>query len=435
MSFEGRPQQNIILFDDDGNPVAVSNKGGIFRLSVDALIDTNGIAADLANRTLVSNQYIVADHVFRYGINTREWSEIEVAGGSIGTIPDQSAAQMSVGTGATDEATLRTHRFYRYQAGKTVSAELTGYISALPSANQVWEMGLRSADDGVFFRLTDSGPEFVIRSSATGSVVENVITQANWNLDKFDGTEGNSPVLDFTTGNIFGFRYKWLGYGRIEFQINETIAHVESNSNIRAEPFVRSATLPLHACLQNDGAATANSASFICAKLDMEGGDIQPAVMNSAGNIAEISVNQTGRPILSIRNKSTFGGVENRQLIVPTLLSSQSDGGSVILSLVLNGTLSGGGGPSWASVGANSSVEFDITANAVSGGTVLQRFYFGQSNNVGSIAIPLDAIFGLKREVLRLDEDGVTPDVLTLFCQKIKGGTTDVLASLTLAEL
>jgi hypothetical protein len=35
MSFEGRPQQNIILFDDAGNPVAVVQDGSIYRLAVD----------------------------------------------------------------------------------------------------------------------------------------------------------------------------------------------------------------------------------------------------------------------------------------------------------------------------------------------------------------------------------------------------------------
>jgi hypothetical protein len=421
---------DINVHSGAGTAIAAINDAGTQRLAVDASINNEGSSADLANRTLVSTQFIIADHVFRYGINSREWDSVTVGAGAVTTIPDQSAARMAVDTGATDEATLRTHRYYRYQAGKTVSAELTGYVEALPSANQAWEMGLQADEDGVFFRLTNSGPEFVIRSSSSGSVVENIIPQASWNTDKFDGTAGNSASLDFTKGNIFGFRYKWLGYGRVEFQLNEIVAHVEANANIREEPFLRSATLPLHACMLNTGAATANAAAFICAKLDMEGGDTPPAIMNSAGNAAVKSIS-TPTVLFSLRNKATFGGVENRLNLVPTLFSVSTETGSAVVELILNGTL--GGTPSWTSVSADSSAEFDIAGTTVTGGRVLQRFFLAQAQD--TLVLDLNTIFDLKKEVLRLSQDGTVPDVLSVNVDKLKGGSTDMASSITFAEL
>jgi len=63
-------------------------------------------------------------------------------------------------------------------------------------------VGYYGAANGIFLELENAVLSFVKRSSITGSVVETKVAQANWNVDKLDGTGPSGITLDITKAQI-----------------------------------------------------------------------------------------------------------------------------------------------------------------------------------------------------------------------------------------
>ena len=87
---------------------------------------------------------------------------------------------------------------------------------------------------------------------------------------------------------------------------------------------------------------------------------------------------------------------------------------TVLCELVYQGTLTGA---SFASVDANSIAEFDRSATAISGGTVLDSFYVSAQANPH--ITNLQPIFA--KLVLALDIAGATPDNLSIVVTALTG--------------
>jgi hypothetical protein len=122
--------------------------------------------------------------------------------------------------------------------------------------------------------------------------------------------------------------------------------------------------------ITNTGTAASNSDLLqICQMVISEGGfSDESGLIGSASNgITAISVT-TRRPILSIRPKATFNSIVNRGEVIPLGVSVFAGGQNVFWELVYDGALTGA---SYASTNANSIVERDIAATAISGGIVI----------------------------------------------------------------
>lgn len=373
------------------------------------------------------------DSAMQYGTYPLLWESALTGGGTAVFVANQSAVRLRVATSG-DIVVRQSHQYIRYQPGKSQLVFMTGTLGAL-TANTRQRLGYFDAQNGVFFEQDGTNVKVVQRSFVTGSIVDTPIIQSAWNIDKFDGTGPSGTVLDTSKSQIFVIDLQWLGVGRVRFGFDVKgrifYCHQILNANTNAGVYMSTADLPMRYENQATGAIGGNVDMFqFCSSVVSEGGfDVitGPGLTNTANNgITAISVT-TRRPVLSIRPKATFNGLVNRGSIIPENYQVLVASTTILVELVYQGTLTGA---SFASVDANSIAESDVSATAISGGTVIDSFYISAAANphVANLA----QIF--QKLVLALNIAGAAPDNLTIVCTAFTG-TATVNGVLTWKEL
>ena len=171
----------------------------------------------------------------------------------------------------------------------------------------------------------------------------------------------------------------------------------------------------------------------ICCTAKSEGG---PAIYDMPGLPRTVSNEETAVtasttivPILSIRPKTTFQSLENLVLTVPTSWQIQTDQ-PIRVVLLHNNTLTGA---SWADVDAvNSSIEYDVSATALTGGQKVDEVYVptaGSGNNTrGATVGPLG-------KTILWDRQGSETGILTVAAVRTTNTDAEVLATMKWEEL
>jgi hypothetical protein len=395
-------------------------------LNIDAPIDAFG-------RVRVSDPVTVFDAGHQYNVNPLVWETIVAGDGAVSHLPNESSASLTTGgTVADSKATIQTKVYHRYQPGKSQLVLCTGVFGAA-TANVRRRYGYFDADNGLFFEQTSAGMHVVVRSKASGSVVDSRINQTAWNLDKLDGTGASGITIDWTKAQIFLIDLEWLGVGRVRFGIvlGGAIVYVHEVTHVNALSgvYMTSANLPVRAEVENtDTTAAAATMKQICTSVISEGGqEDDRAFLFSAGNgITDIAVT-TRRNVLIVRPKLLFNSLTNRGQVVPSEIALVSDE-NAYYEIVLNGTL--GGSPSYTSANDASIAEYDVAGTTVTGGTVVATGFVtvagNQATGVGNNGL-------LGRLPLVLNAAGTVADTLSVVVTSFSG-TANVSASVTWRE-
>jgi hypothetical protein len=162
-------------------------------------------AVDAFGRARISEPFTLFDSVLRHSKNAELWNEI-ISGGTSEHLPNESSVLMTV-TASGESILRRTRKRFPYQPGKGLNI-LQSFAGSEPQEGLVQELGLFDDSNGVVLRASGTTIQFVIRSSTTGSPVETVVDQSQWNID-------TAPWLDFSKTNIFTADLEWLGVGRV----------------------------------------------------------------------------------------------------------------------------------------------------------------------------------------------------------------------------
>lgn len=242
--------------------------------------------------------------------------------------------------------------------------------------NANYSLGAASTAVGTFSRS-------VIGETST----ENWIAQANWNAeDKFDGTGLTGITIDPTKGNVYQVRLQWLGYGAIQFFLEDaddaeyhlvhTIEYNNSNTvtNLRDPSFrivgkVTNTTNNTDMILKS-----ASSAIFKEGKSELTG--LRYGINNSIG-----SITTTALPVVSFR----MGLVDNGKHVKTTakilsINAAVEHTKPMNIIIYSNPTLTGA---KWSKAVTNvSSGEKDTDASAVTGGTILRVIPLGKSSSI-----------------------------------------------------
>jgi hypothetical protein len=376
--------------------------------------------------------YTVADLINRYGIDPRDYGTALANGGTATHVPAQGAIQLVATTNSASSCKLRTHTYYRYQAGKATRWRTTLYHADAGQANQTRRWGQFEDSDGLFFQLVGTALSIVRRTSTSGATVDNVVAQAAWNVDKLDGTGSSGVTLDVTKGNIYECTYQWLGVGVVHWFVSGVLVHTMEHANTLAVPYMKTATLPLSWEVVNAGAtASSTGLTYICASVYSEGGQEPPGGTFATFNAADKSVTTTEIPVLAIRVKALFNSLTNRMSIRPFRCGVSTEGVRLGYRLVVNPTLTGA---SWTSVDNESGVEQDVAATAFSGGTTLFRGFLPNSNDKETLDLVDFFSANSPRIHLRLDAFAASQDVLALLAITETTGTSLVRASLAWKE-
>ena len=402
----------------------------------------SGTSTDAFGRLRISDALTLFDSQHRYQDNGK-WATANSAGGSTTYLPNESTVQMNVNTTSGDYVYRETKRVFAYQPGKSLLV-LNTFVMNAPKTNLRQRLGYFDTQNGIYFENDGTTNYIVLRSYVTGSVVETRVAQADWNMDKFDGTGYSAQAdgvehtggLDVTKSNIFWMDIEWLGVGdvRCGFVINGKLipAHIFHNDNVKASAYMTTACLPLRYEIENTG-TTASSSSLkqICSAVISEGGYAlagkQRSVGIPLGTPKDIPTAGTFVPIMSIRLKSD----RLNALVIPNNIAfvGVTNNTQYRYKIVYNPTLSGA---SWVSAGADSSVEYDISATSYTGGDDAKVGYLVIGAGAGANVI--DFADGLFRFQLERNPFTNTAIVFSIVATGAANGN-DALASIDWEEI
>lgn len=243
-------------------------------------------------------------------------THFEGSGSQTVNLPNNNTT-IHVTTANGDRAVRQSRQYHPYIPGTTTMG-IISFVFGATKPNLQQSVGLYDDSNGIFLRMNGSTPELVIRKSG---VDDQVVTQQNWSVDKFDG-EGKSGInLDFTKAQILIIDYQWLGVGRVRvgFNVGGRIfyAHYFKNANVAEEPFMNQPSLPVRWEIKNTGTTTSNSTMMcICFAVYTEGSEAETGFENtiSNGTTPVTLSNNDPRVILAVKLKDTVNGIPVRAL-------------------------------------------------------------------------------------------------------------------------
>jgi len=383
---------------------------------------------DSRGRLHVTTPQATFFNTFQYGIETDVWDTGTVSGGTATFEPDTSSVRMAVTSTVNSECIRQTLNVQRYIPGRPSSLAFSIRLQT-PVVGVRRRFGLFDGDNGFFFEDDGGVYSCVIVSNASGSTVYNRVTRANWNGDKLDGTGLSGRVLDVTKTQILAIDFEWLGVGDVRCGFFEdgkfVVCHTFHNDNIQTTVYMTTAILPVRYEIESVAAiASGTTMKQICSTVISEGGYEQKSALTWARRTAVLAATTTFKPLVSIQLKSTALGA----VVLPSIFNALPIG-SVLdyeVALIKNPTLTG------ASFTSNSTnVEYDVTATALTGGTITDLTYVSGSNQgsgtgTGSIEYNFDLQLGVSL--------GGTSDIYTLAARTISG-SDDIIGSLSYYDL
>lgn len=325
-----------------------------------------GNTVDAFGRLRVSQPFTLFDSQSRFAADAA-FSFATATGGTATYVANQSAVALSVTTTSGSQVLAQTYRVFPYQPGKSLLT-LQTFSFAAAQANLTQRVGYYSAYNGVYLEQAGTQVSFVVRTYTSGSVNNSrFVTQANWNVDKFNGTGPSGITLDLTKTQIMFMSFEWLGVGNVQvgFIVNGVFqtAHTFQNANTQTTVYMQTATLPLRYEILTTG-TTASSATLqqICGTVISEGGYEQvsfPYLARASGNGVSVA-NNTGltfTPLVSIRINSSYYGT----VVIPSIVNFlPTASGNYEVVLIRNATLTGA---TWAA-GAMSGGQVDVDTAA-----------------------------------------------------------------------
>lgn len=385
-------------------------------------------AKDAFGRLKVSSPVALFDNASEYGNNTYFWESL-VSGGSITAIPNQNAIRLSTGgTTSGNYAIRQTKQYIRYQPGRSLNVEQSFTMGAAQT-NAIARIGYFDDRNGIFLERNGSTINIVRRTYVSGAAVDNSIAQALWNGDKLNGTGTSGFTLDLTKTNIFFVQLQYLGVGRVQvgFVINgePIVAHEFFNANNLPTVYMSTGSLPIRSEVRNTGVGSGTlTMDTICTSVSTGGTGVERIRYSRSNGSTGISTTTTLVPLISIRAATLMGGttgggaVTNRAQIFPKEVSVAAVSQIHEYQIVLNGSLTGA---SWQNNGTLSIADYDISASAISGGTVLSSGYVAASSSVrGSTDFnQLEAILPLVYASLNS-----TQDIITIAARTVTGNGT-----------
>lgn len=294
--------------------------------------------------------YRLADIVNIYNLDSDTWAT-RTDGGSVTHLPNEAALQV-VGLAGGGRTELRTHDQYRYQAG--VGQRVLQTVVAGPvDAGQVYQWGLYDDGDGLFYRYSISGLFFGVRSSVDGGVP----------VDTLYSVAGSRNVEN---GNIFEMAFQWLGLGAARGWVNGKPAVTVPHAGLLKSVYMKTADLPLsYEARAGAGPATLK---VICATVQAEGGSKPPELTFNRRRASSFTLNSNTAnvPAIAIRPAYLFQGSANRAQVWPHKVWCFTETQRIRVDAVLNpATLTGA---AFTANDSSSSVEYDTTATAYTGG-------------------------------------------------------------------
>jgi hypothetical protein len=390
-------------------------------------VNLYGTALDAFGRIRVSQPFTLFDSSHHYADNGL-FDTATSGTASTTHNANTSTVSLTIGTTSGDEVIRETKRVFVYQPGKSLLI-LNTFVMNPAKTGLRQRIGFFGATNGIFLEQDGTTVNLVERSYVTGSIAETKVAQANWNGDKLNGTGESGLTLDLTKAQIFWIDIEWLGAGssRCGFIINGKyyLAHTFHHANIISNVYLSTATLPIRYEITNTATtASSSTLSQICSTVLSEGGferKVAPQVIRMTG---VTSVGTSFEPLITMRLASD-------RLDAAVLLNKYSvttiNNALYEIALIKNATLTG------ASYNTTdfSNIDYDVTATALTGGTIMRSDYVNNTNQSSSqLDINGSYNFGLQ---LGRTIAGVS-DTFTI-AARVTSGSSDVVATMEFYDI
>lgn len=422
--------------------------------NVNATLDSNanviisgfgGQSADAFGRLRVSNPYTLFDTQARY-YDHEQYSSATNGTANVVYQANSSTFMCNVGSASGDYVLCETVRVFPYQPGKSLLT-LSSFCFNDPKLNLRQRIGLFDADNGVFFEANGLDLYMVIRSSSTGSIVEDRILQSNWNIDTLSGSGGASNPsgieLDPALVQIWFCDIEWLGVGsvRVGFVIDGqyVTCHTFHHANIpstgttnNTTTYMTTATLPLRCEITNTGSTgSASMLRQICASVISEGGfqlsgsGNPRAASHVIGTPVRLPNDASFKPVIAIRLKSTMLNA----VVVPINYTLVPVAQSLFQYRIYKYAVTSGG--AWVDSAADSAVQYNLTPTALVSGDIVEQSFINSTNQ--SSGSPTQETFSFTYQLEREPFTNIPYEYVIMMATT--GTNQDVYASIEWQEM
>lgn len=404
----------LVGWNNSSNGQFVDEQGSAYMRFQDGSVEF-----DAFGKVSVSQSTPIGSYIFDYDELPYMFTSEVTGSASISHDVTVGSVVLDNTTGATDEIKYTTNLYHPYIPGVGQKIVMTVACGDTGKANLERSWGYFDDNDGLFFRQTSTGFEVVVRSSVSGSPVETVVLQDDFNLDKVDGTANNNNLsrfnLDTSKDVVYWISLQWLGAGTVAFGCygngQRITLHKFNFSGLNAQSYMRTACLPIRIQQTNTG-LTGSSSEFrlFCAQVSQDGQFLSYKKRLTAPSFSEFTVTNSELYLSSFRNKLTINTIRNKRValldkikysIVKSGATDTDD--RIILKMFLNATLTT---PSWTSAGSTSGLEYDSVATLGTHTILLEEWYL---KGTGEIKFSDDKIDSLTR--LLLLADGSQPTI------------------------
>ena len=326
--------QNTLGVDSSGSAsVKVMN-------SPTVSFNNNDFSKDSFERLRVSQPVVVFEDSFSAllpNAKTTIWEAVATASGTANLTANLYGTELNTLLTNGSGYWIQSYNHVRYAPGISTLFRITfNFNQFITSVRQ--RVGMftdqgaypSNAGDGFYLEADGSTVSVVRRYMTTGAAgAEERINQANWNMDKLDGTGASGVTLDWTKAQHFVVEYQWLGVGTIRYGFetgqNQVVwCHQMVSVNALSQSWSRTGTLPVRAEIYSTGdLATAGKLTLVNCVVIHEGdvGDLRgwKCFGGNSGATPKVGglVASTWYPVMGIRAVAT-NDLTRRARILPT---------------------------------------------------------------------------------------------------------------------
>lgn len=351
-------------------------------------------AMDAFQRLRVGTPTFVFDAQLTYNLAPLLYEQITNGSGATVThdATNRTALMTFSSTATGGKAYMQTYEHFRYQPGRSQSIFLTfNFIET--KANVLKFAGYSDGTNGIELQQNGSTVQFALLTGTSHG--NETVAQANWSIDKMNGSGPSGITLDLTKVQILviDFQALYVGRVRVGFDINGLViwAHEFLHANLDVYPYIQSANLPIRCGMTCTGTVS-TTMNFICCSVASNGGQEDIGGYEFTVEGSGTAGNSTAVHILSVRPKTTFNSITNRTKFVLESVDVIVTGNTPVLAqLVLGQAISGT--TAFADVNATYSAFEYNTAGTISGspGIIMLNTYIASSaTNKTSISYRMD---------------------------------------------
>jgi len=396
-----RPQKNDDLYEvnllahTDGEFVTAVNPFG----KQVVLVDDDTVQHTSLNRRKVSTFELTDFATFTRSKDTGIFDELTSGTASATHDAYLGMVKLEVGSDVGDEVIRQTKRVQRYLPGRQGEFSTT-IIFGTPTTGIRRRVGMFNESNGFYFEDSGDGTyRCVLRRNTAGGIEEESYARDEWNVDKLDGTGPSGITADPEMIQHMSMEYEWFGSGMIEWNFvidnNKFPVHRILHANRHPHTWASRAALPIRVELTNVTGAPGTHTFYQGAHaLSAEGTTTllgRQESISSAITGKTLTNANTFYPIVAIRLKSD----SLFSVIIPDEYAGCTlDNTDIFIRSIEGATVTGG---TWVSAGAESPVEYNITATSFTGGNILQTTYVSSGNQGEKYTFPQRSITQIQR--------------------------------------